>query len=153
MESLWRWTFHLFFFVTLFHYVVICLLWKIWKTLTNRRKLPPHPAPWQNTHTEHAVTANRLSATCLRDLKLLQIKLDLISLRSKTEKNCWTLVVNLYPFDLHCNKKQDDMLKWKIIYNGWKRAILSLYLSVWKGKRVGEFTGEKSSKQKTILMI
>ena len=102
----------------------------------------------KHTHTQHAVTATRLSATCLRDLKLLQIKLDLISLRSRTEKNCWTLVVNLYPFDLHCNKKQDDTLKWKIIYNGWKKGYSFFEFICLKGEKSGGIYRRKILKTK-----
>lgn len=101
-----------------------------------------------HTHTEHAVTATRLSATRLRDLKLLQIKLDLVSLRSRTEKNCWTLVVNLYPFDLHRNKKQDDMLKWKIIYNGWKKGYSFFVFICLKGEKSGGIYRRKILKTK-----
>ena len=130
-------------------------LWDMnWKTyeITNFL-LSPFLKTHTHTHT-HTACSNSQPSECHmpeRDLKLLQIKLDPISLRSSTEKNCWTLAANLYPFDLHCNKKQGDMLKWKIIFNGWKKSY-SFFEFIWEGEKEGEFEGEQFSKQNTILV-
>lgn len=58
-------------------------------------------------------------------------------LRSRTEKNCWTLGWTCIPLIFIGTKKQNGMLKWKIIYNGWKKGYSFFEFYLFRGKGWG----------------